>query len=97
MTERDYVDMVNPYVRAEEEAHGRGYRAGIGAGIFGTILVLALVAAMILYAVEARSAPKPQWTYEEAEYVIRAGAREAKLSVCQNNGFERKWGCWYRK
>lgn len=38
-TSRDYADMVNPHVRAEQEAHKRGYQRGL---FHAAIYVIAL-------------------------------------------------------
>lgn len=40
-TDRDYADLVNPYVRAEREAYERGYSAGIlhAAGWLALLLI----------------------------------------------------------
>lgn len=85
-TQQDYADMVNPYVRAEEEAEERGFRRGIGAGVFGTILVLAFAAALILYRVEAKGAEsRSAWLSVETWRPISASQVGARITVCHTN------------
>jgi hypothetical protein len=89
-TDVDYADMVNPFVRAEEEAEDRGRRRGICEGIFGTILtILAIVAAA--YTVETRSAEAPRWWVQETYAPIRASAAGCSISVSHNNATGRTW------
>ena len=48
-TDWDYADMVNPHVRAEQEAESRGYRSGIRDTIFvGALIIIVVVG--LLYA-----------------------------------------------
>lgn len=96
MTDYDYADMVNPYIRAEEEAHRRGFREGVAAGIFYAICAI-IALGMLLVALKADAAPRRVWTYEESFTPIRASSRGASISVCQNIGYERSWACYYRK
>ena len=92
MTDRDYADMINPHVRAEEEAHGRGYREGVAAGIFYAVVAL-VTAGMLLVALNAHA----EWSYEEARRPLKASERGAKISVCQNNATGREWKCFLIK
>lgn len=92
-TERDYADMVNPFVRAEEEAHSRGFREGFGAGIFATALILVFAAALLFYRLEARATEVVR--YRPAATPIRASDVDARITVCQQfHEIERKWRCW---
>lgn len=86
----DYADMVNPYVRAEHEAEGRGYRRGVWAGAFAA-LYIAIIAGMILVSWHAHAA---DWTREESQRVITASERDAQITVCQQNAIERGWACF---
>ena len=93
MTDRDYTDMVNPYVRAEEEAFKRGHSEGLAAGIFYALCAI-IALGMLLVALDAHAA---DWTYEESPRVIRASERDARLTVCQQNAIERGWQCFIVK
>ena len=92
MTDYDYADMIDPFVRAELEAWNRGYDKGVVAGILYAIGI-GLVVGMLLFASKAHSAT---WTYEESFTVIKASHRGARITICQDTGFERKWACRYK-
>ena len=95
MTDHDYADMIDPFVRAEVEAFKRGYGEGIASGIFYTICAL-IAAGLVLVSLNAHGATKRGWTYEEAYLPIRASSRAARIVICQDTGFERKWACYYK-
>jgi len=42
MTDQDYSDMVNPYLKAEEEAEARGYWRGIRQALYAVCAGLVL-------------------------------------------------------
>lgn len=89
-TDRDYADMVNPYVRAEEEAHQRGYREGVAAGAFYATLIFV----MLVLALAGCPAKAADWSFEEASRPIKASERGARITVCQNNATGRTWACF---
>lgn len=84
----DYADMVNPYVRAEQEAHERGFWEGCLSGIFYTLVVL-IAAGMILFSMNAH-----------AEVIFGAYSWKpviasdcgGTLSICQKKGSQ--WECF---
>ena len=80
-TERDYADMVDPYVRAELAAWERGYDKGVVAGILYAIGI-GIVVGMILFASKAGAAT---WASTESWITIRASDVGAKITVCQPN------------
>lgn len=86
----DYADMINPYVRAEQEAETRGFRKGAAFGVYMTLCVI--IAGMILMSLNAHAA---DWSFEEAKKPIRASERDATLSVCQNNSARHVWHCFF--
>src|SRR4051812_49020404 len=92
-TDRNYADMVNPYVRAEEEARLMGFRHGVGVGIFATVMVLAFAFAMFFYSLEARGAAA-ELRYQPTRAPIRASDLEARITVCQQDASSRKWLCY---
>lgn len=86
----DYADMVNPYVRAEQEAHERGFWEGCLSGIFYTLVAL-IAAAMILFSMNAHA--EVSWvalTWSP----IKASDCGGTISVCQNNATEGTWTCF---
>ncbi len=46
-TDRDYADMVNPHVRAEDEAYKRGVQSGILIACIAFFIILVGVAAAV--------------------------------------------------
>ncbi len=90
MTERDYSDLVNPYVRAEAEAERRGFWHGVASAIWA--ILIACIIAGALYAGKVGAA---EWTFEEARKPIRASERGAQISVCHNNAVTRVWRCFF--
>ena len=95
MTDRDYADMIDPFVRAEVESFKRGYGEGVVSGIFYTIVAI-LAFGLVLVSWNAHAAPKHGWTYEEAYLPIRSSSRAARIVICQDTGFEKKWACYYK-
>ena len=93
MTEYDYADMVDPFVKAEERAYERGWREGLLCGIFYSIATIIGVG-MLLVALDAHAAEAPRWSYEEARKPLKASERNARISVCQQNAVERGWACF---
>lgn len=92
-TDRDYADLVDPFVRAEVEAFKRGYGEGIVSGIWYSILT-GIVAGLLLASWNAHAA---DWTYEESPRVIKASERGARLTACHNNAVEKGWVCFIVK
>lgn len=92
MTDRDYADLINPYVRAEEEAEQRGRRQGWCEGAFVTILaILSLVA--VFYTVETRADVLLNWKFVIAEAPINASDCGTRVSVCHNSSAYHPWHC----
>ena len=92
-TERDYADMVDPFVRAELAAWERGYDKGVVAGILYAIGI-GIAVGMILFASKAGAA---EWSFEEARRPIKASERDASYTVCQNNSIRHYWHCFIVK
>ena len=89
-TDKDYADLVDPFVRAEVEAFKRGYGQGILTGIWYAILV-GIVTAMLIYATNAHAA---DWWMSETWAPIKASDCGGKISACHNNAIEGKWTCY---
>ena len=91
-TDRDYADLIDPFVRAEVEAFKRGYDSGIVAGILYAIGI-GIIVAMILFASKANAA---EWTVEESVrwHLPKASERGARIVVCGNNSARREWRCF---
>ena len=88
-TDRDYSDMVNPYVRAEEEAFQRGLRRGC---TWATI-VLIVALGLLLVALDARGAEILRFKLTATP--IRASAVDARITVCQQyRELFGKWQCY---
>ena len=92
MTDRDYADLVDPYVRAEEEAFARGKSEGLFSGIFYTLVAL-IALAMLLVSLHAHAA---SWSVEQTRgwHLPKASEREARIVVCQNNAARHEWRCF---
>lgn len=80
-TDRDYADMVNPYVRAEQEAHARGYREGLASGIFYALVAIAGLG-MLLVALNAHAEIAEEL---DAWKPIKASDVHARLTVCHEH------------
>ena len=88
MTDRDYADMIDPFIRAEEEAWSRGYDRGVVAGLLYAIGV-GLVVAMILFASKVNA---ETIRFKPTPLPIRASAVEARITVCQQ--YRELYGLW---
>lgn len=88
MSDRDYSDMVNPYVRAEQEAEQRGFRKGLLTALWW--LCIAVICGMLLVSMKANAtvvALGQTWG------IIKASDCGGRLSICQNNYARGKWQC----
>ena len=90
MTDRDYADMVDPFVRAESEAWERGYDKGVVTGILYAIGI-GFALALVLFASKVNAA---EWTFEESRYPIKASERGADITVCHSSGVRFPWQCF---
>ena len=97
MTDFDYKDLVDPFVRAEQEAFRRGYGQGILTGVFYAILCGLIGGALLLVSTRGLAAEAPPWERMESPRVIKASERGATVSVCQQNAVERGWSCFFIK
>ena len=89
-TDRDYADMVNPYVRAEEEAEQRGFRKGVLMAVWWLLCIC--VAGLLLVSLKANAVAP--WSYEESRQPIKASERDARITVCQSNSVLWGWSCF---
>ena len=92
LTDADYSDMVNPYVRAEEEAFKRGHTQGLLSGLWLALCGLVAVG-LLLVALVAQAAEIVR--FRLTAMPIRASAVDARITVCQQYPeVSRKWQCY---
>ena len=91
-TDRDYADIVDPFVQAETEAFKRGYGQGILTGIFYAILCGLIGGALLL--VSTRGLAAEPVRYKLTVTPIRASAVDARFTICQQyREFYGRWQC----
>lgn len=93
MTDMDYKDMVDPYVRSEVEAFRRGYGEGVVSGIWYTIVAI-IAAGLVLVAWNAHASEAPPFTVIESARPIKASEHRARITVCSTVSARMQWSCF---
>ena len=94
-TDRDYSDMVDPFVAAEKAAWERGFDKGVVSGILYAIGI-GIVIALVLFASKVGAA---DWDVEQTRgwHLPKASERGARIVVCGNNAARHEWRCFVVK